>query len=415
MLGSCMRTRMRLYWFFFMGGLGAVFPFFGLYFRENARLSGTQVGMVLAVLPVVGFAAQPLWGQVADRTGSRSRVLAWLSMAAGICYLLVPLAHGFPANLAAMGLVACFSTALVPMATSVSLASLGSRGARGFGGLRVWGTIGFLLVVVSMPALLDALGPAFGLEAAASRDPAGSSALSGPSEPLLGVIFAVAGVLWLASGVVVLGLPPTGELELRAHPGEWRRLLRHGPFRRILLFGFGCWLCFQGPMVLFPIYVRSLGGDADLVSRLWIPMLALEIPLVAWSGAGLQRLGARGLLAVGIVAGAVRWLLTGLSSDPLVLYPTQLLHGVVIAGVVVGAPLYVEETVPEQLRSTGQAVLAMLGFGLGGVLSNLTGGWLIDHLGPAAPSLAGGLGAVVLACLLPVLLPPPRRPEAHRL
>jgi PPP family 3-phenylpropionic acid transporter len=164
-------------------------------------------------------------------------------------------------------------------------------------------------------------------------------------------------------------------------------------------------------MVLFPIYVRSLGGDADLVSRLWIPMLAVEIPLVAWSGAGLRRLGARGLLAIGIVAGAARWLLTALSSDPLILYPTQLLHGVVIAGVVVGAPLYVEESVPEQLRSTGQAILAMLGFGMGGVLSNLSAGWLIDHFGPAYPALAGGIGAVGLACLLPFLLPPPQRPQ----
>jgi PPP family 3-phenylpropionic acid transporter len=394
-----MRARIQLYWLLFMGGLGAVFPFFGLYFRENAGLSGIEVGAVLAVLPVVGFAAQPLWGQVADLTGSRVKVLAWLSMAAGLCYLLVPLARGFVPNLAVMALVACFSTVLVPMATSVSLAALGQDGARQFGGLRVWGTIGFLIVVVSVPPVLDALEPILGVTASGEI-----------SEPLLGAIFAIAGVLWLVSGVVALGLPRAGDLELRAQRGEWRQLLRHRPYRRILFFGFGCWLCFQGPMVLFPIYVRSLGGDADLVSRLWIPMLALEIPLVAWSGAGLQRLGARGLLAIGIVAGAARWLLTALSSDPLILYPAQLLHGVVIAGVVVGAPLYVDESVPEQLRSTGQAVLAMLGFGVGGVLSNLTGGWLIDHFGPAYPALAGGLGGVGLACLLPFLLPPPRRP-----
>jgi PPP family 3-phenylpropionic acid transporter len=395
-----MRTRIRLYWFLFMGGLGAVFPFFGLYFQENAGLSGMQVGAVLAVLPVVGFAAQPLWGQVADLTGSRAKVLAWLSMAAGLCYLLVPLARGFVPNLAVMALVACFSTALVPIATSVTLAALGQEGARQFGSLRVWGTIGFLIVVVSVPVLLDALEPRFGVRASALL-----------SEPMLGAIFAIAGVLWLASGIVALGLPRAGDLELRARRGEWRQLFRHRPFRRILFFGFGCWLCFQGPMVLFPIYVRSLGGDADLVSRLWIPMLALEIPLVAWSGAGLQRLGARGLLGIGIVAGAVRWLLTALSSDPLILYPAQLLHGVVIAGVVVGAPLYVEECVPEQLRSTGQAVLAMLGFGVGGVLSNLAGGWLVDHFGPAYPALVGGIGALGLACLLPFLLPPARRPD----
>lgn len=392
--------RMRIYWFLFMGGLGAVFPFFGLYFRENAGLSGFQVGVVLTALPVVGFAAQPFWGQIADLTGSRARVLGWLSMAGGLAYLLVPLAPGFLPSLGVMAVVACFSTALVPMATSVTLAGLGAAGAERFGALRVWGTVGFLLVVVSVPFVLDALEPVFG--AAPSVD---------LSEPLLGAIFAITGVLWIASGVVALGLPGAGDLELRARRGEWRQLLRHGPFRRILLFGFGCWLCFQGPMVLFPIYVRSLGGDADLVSRLWIPMLALEIPLVAWSGAGLRRLGARGLLLIGILAGAARWLLTAFSTEPTVLYAAQLLHGVVIAGVVVGAPLYVDESVPEQLRSTAQSVLAMLGFGVGGVLSNLTGGWLIDHFGAASPALAGGLGALVLACLLPFLLPAPVRPK----
>ncbi|MEN8185481.1 MAG: MFS transporter, partial [Myxococcota bacterium] len=172
---------MRSYWFLFMGGLGAIFPFFGLYFRENAGLSGTQVGVVLAALPVTGFLAQPLWGQVADRTGSRARVLAGVSMGAGITYLLVPLADGFLANLAVMALVAFFSTATIPMATSVTLAGLGRDGASAFGTVRVWGTVGFLVIVVALPFLLDRLEAAAGVVA--------SEAVS---EPLLGVIFAVA-------------------------------------------------------------------------------------------------------------------------------------------------------------------------------------------------------------------------------
>ena len=49
-----------LVWVFALGGLGLFFPYYSLYLRENAGLSGTQVGAVLAVLPLVGIVVQPL-------------------------------------------------------------------------------------------------------------------------------------------------------------------------------------------------------------------------------------------------------------------------------------------------------------------------------------------------------------------
>ena len=60
---------LTFYWFTYFGSLGIFYPYFTLYLRENAGLSGTQVGMVLAISPLIGMIVQPLWGQVADRTG----------------------------------------------------------------------------------------------------------------------------------------------------------------------------------------------------------------------------------------------------------------------------------------------------------------------------------------------------------
>ena len=81
------------------------------------------------------------------------------------------------------------------------------------------------------------------------------------------------------------------------------------------------------------------------------------------------------------------------------------------AGLVIGGPLYVEQVVPERLRSTGQGVLAMVGFGAGGIASNAGSGWLIDQVGAWAPYTVGGLGAIALGLAVPLLLPAPRRPE----
>jgi MFS family permease len=102
----------------------------------------------------------------------------------------------------------------------------------------------------------------------------------------------------------------------------------------------------------------------------------------------------------------------GLAPSLAWIYPVQMLHGVVVAGLVIGGPLYVEAAVPERLRSTGQGILAMVGVSVGGISSQLVAGWLLEHVGPNAPYIAGGIGALLLGALVPFLLPPASRPPA---
>jgi len=384
-----------LVWFFCLGGFGVFFPFFSMYLRENAGLTGTQLGWVLAVLPAVGIAAQPLWGNLADRTGLRARVLVLLSFGAAAGYATLGAAQGFFAILFATALLAAFSTPLLPTCVSVTLALSAGAGPHAFGRIRVWGTVGFLLLVVSFPWLLDAFQE--------SRDLIAVD--GGPSKPGL----AVTGALVLISGLIALALPRGGVLALRAPRGDWRRLMRHGPFVRLLVFTLVAYFCLQGPMVMFAVFVRARGGTLESVSQMWILMLLLEIPLIALAGATLARVGARGLLAIGVIAGGLRWAVCGFAPDLRWIYVASLLHGVTVTGLVIGAPLYVEAVVPERLRSSGQGILAMFGISIGGISSNLCAGWLLEHVGPDAPYVAGGLGALILAALLPLILPPPHR------
>jgi MFS family permease len=140
---------------------------------------------------------------------------------------------------------------------------------------------------------------------------------------------------------------------------------------------------------------------------MWILMLIVEIPLVAYSGAGLKHLGSRGLLALGVLAGGLRWTVSGLSDDLIVIYSVQILHGVMVTGLLLGGPLYLDAVVPERLRSTGQALLSMVGMGIGGIVSNAGAGWLLEYVGPNAPYVVGGIGALVIGSLVYWILPSP--------
>jgi PPP family 3-phenylpropionic acid transporter len=397
-----LRSPLVWFWLLYMGGLGAVFPYQSLYLRENAGLTGAEVGLVLAVRPLVGMLAQPLWGQLADRTGSRSRVLGALALASAATYAVFPLADGFAALLFAMAASALFSTSVLPLGTSVTLAALGAEASRRFGQVRVFGTLGFLVLVAGFPPLLHV----------AQRELGWARAPGGPSEPGLGWLFGVA-ALFSATAAWPAFRTHAGGGAVRARRGELARLLRHGPFRRALFYAFLAWLLLQGPILLFPVFVREIGGDLDLVSRMWLPMIALEIPLVIYSGSALRRFGARGLVAIGVVADGLRWTICALVPELPVVFAAQLLHGVSIAGLGVGIQLYVESVVPEGLRSSGQGALATFGPSVGGILSSAAAGALLDAFGPRAPALAGGLGALALGAATFVLLPRPERaPEA---
>jgi MFS family permease len=393
---------MSAFWFCSLGALGIFFPFFSLYLRENIGLAGWQVGALLAVPPLVAVAAQPAWGVFADRTGSRARVLGLLALGAAAGYAALAFGSDFGSLLVLTSLLSCFAMPIVPTAVAVTFALAPNVTAHAFGRYRAWGTLGYGALVLAFPRLLDWLEPARGAAAAPG----------GPSEPALAAMFPVTAAVMLVAGAIAFSLPRSSALELRAARGDWRRLFAHRPYVRLLVLAFFGYLMLQGPLGMFPIFVRAHGGSLDTVSQLWLLMLSLELPLVAFSGASLDRVGARGLLAIGLVAGGIRWLVCGFAPDSRWMVGTQVLHGVVVAGLVIGGPLYVEAVVPEQLRSTGQNLLAMLGVSVGGLFSNLGAGLLLDASGTDAPYQIGGIGALAVAALLPWWLPAPQRAVA---
>jgi MFS transporter, PPP family, 3-phenylpropionic acid transporter len=388
---------LTLFWFIHMGSLGIFLPYFSLYLKENAGLSGTQVGWILAVVPLVSIVAQPLWGQVADRTGARGRIVAFLSLGSALGYLWLAGASGFVAILIATGALAIFGTAVLPIVISVSLAALRDAGPHAFGFVRVWGTVGYFLFVLIFPSILARYQAAHAMVPKAG----------GVSDPGLEIMFVVIAGLVLVSALLGLFLPRGGAVSLRAQQGDWKSLLQNQAYVRFLFFSFGAYLLSNGPIWLFPIFVRSRGGDIETIRNMWIYMLIVEIPLILASGSGLKRLGARGLLGVGVFVGGLRWILCAITTDLQLLSVVQTLHGVTVVGLLMGAPLYLDIITPEKLRSTAQAVLSMVALGIAGIVSNLGSGWLLEQAGVDILYIVTGIGSVILGVLVWWILPLP--------
>lgn len=394
---------LTLFWFVYFGSLGIFFPYFSLYLKENAGLSGTEVGLVLAISPFIGMLTQPLWGQVADRTGARGRILALLTLGSALGYLILGAARGFWLIVVATAGLALVGTAVFPMMTAVSLAILRDAGSHAFGHVRAWGTIGYFILVMSFPWMLSIYRPRTEIVMAPSN----------VAQPGLGLMFPIIAALVLLAAIIAFFLPRKGAVGLRAARGDWRELMHNPAFLRFLGFSLLAHFLMHGPMWLFPLFVRSRGGNLETIRNMWILMLVVEIPLVLLTGSGLKRLGARGLLAVGVSVGGLRWLMCSVITDSTLLFAVQALHGVTVVGLNLGSPLYLDVVAPEKLRSTAQGILSMVGAGIAGIASNASAGWLMDQAGIDWLYFLCGLGALALGTLAWWVLPQAQRRGAN--
>lgn len=377
--------------------LGVYFPYFSLYLKESLGFRGAQVGAAFAIPPLVGLIAQPFWGYVADRTGSRGRVLTVLSFGTAAGYALLTWPDDFLPMMVAVSLLSFFSTAQIPMAVAVSLAEIAQR-PRGvpFGHVRVWGTLGFFLTVLGVPPLVRSLAAVRGTPEAAQFHYA----------------FFLAALLAACASAIALSFPslPTGE-RVRMARGEQRLLVENTPYLRVLAVIALAYGFLHGPMVLFPVYVHARGGDHATISYMWAVALTAETALMFSSASLYTRYGPKALISFGILACALRWLVCGLCDDLRYVYPLQMTHGAMVMSLQVGAPLLVESLVPERLRASSQSGLNMVGSSVGGVAASMLAGVLLDSSGIDVVMLLGGGAGIALGIATPFLLPAARRPR----
>lgn len=371
--------------------LGVYFPYFSLYLKQSLGLRGAEVGAAFAIPPLVGLLAQPFWGYVADRSGSRTRVLMLLSFGTASGYALLMWPRSFMPLMAAVTWLSFFSSAQMPMAVAVSLAEIAQRpGSVPFGRVRVWGTLGFFLTVLGVPPLVRAL-----------------AAASGTTEPeQFHYAFLLAAVLAGTASLIAAGFPTLPAAErVRMARGEERLLLTNTAYLRVLLVIALAYGFLHGPMVLFPVYVHSRGGDHATISYMWSFSLTAETFLMFCSAALYARFGPKATISFGIIACGVRWLICGMCTDLGYVYPLQTLHGAMVMSLQVGAPMLVETLVPERLRASSQAGLNMVASSVGGVASSMLAGVLLDSAGIDVVMLLGGGAGLLLGIATPWILP----------
>lgn len=363
----------RAGYFWFYAAIGALMPFIALYYRELS-FSGIQVG-VLTALPSLGMALLgPLLGAVTDSLAIHRWMLRIALAIAGVVAFVTSQVSAFGPILLLIGLLAFVSVPVAPLLDSYGM-TISERIDRSYGSLRVWGSIGYMSSVLIVGRLM--------------------------ADDVSAIVLAAHGAFLGLALVSVFGLPSLAERRALPLFGGLKTVLLN---RSIILLLLVAYLLSSGAAVMniyLGIHLEDIGGTATHVGVAFAVSAASELPVIAFGGWFLRRLGAMRLVALAIVIYGVRFLGYGLITVPVWVLPIQALHGLSYGAFLMASVTLAHRLAGREHAATAQALLTAMSFGFGSITGSLAGGVLLDRIGTVG--LFRG-AAVLMVVTLAVLL-----------
>ncbi len=329
----------------------------GTYLTATLHFSGSQTGLVFGTTALASMISPILVGFIADRFFSTERVLATIHLLGAVFLYLVTRVTSFAAVYTIMFVYCLLYFPTLALTTSISLKNLSD--ARRFPLIRVFGTIGWIVIGLSIGNL--------GIETSATP-------------------FLIATATSVVMAIYCLFLPhtpPTNKgrsMSVREMLGlDALVMLKNRAYSVFLIASVLACI----PLTFYFSFTNAFLNDVGVVNAAGKMTLGqfsevgvmLVMPLI------FRKLSVRGILLVGLATWSVRYALLafGNASDRMwMFYLAIIIHGVCYDFFFMTGQLYTDQEAPAQSRNTAQGLYTFLTYGVGMFLGSVLSGQALD-------------------------------------
>lgn len=358
-----MKTAKRVYplslqYFLFFGVMGIYLPYFNLY-CYHLGFSESRIGILSSARSVTLVLFPLVWGWLADRFVARKQMFVICNIvSSGIWALLLFTRDFYPMLL----ITVCYGVFYAPIISFMEAFTMDALGGekRGYGKVRVWGSISFIGMTVALGRIIDVFS----------------------AEIIVILIFAGSSLQALFSFIV----PGNSSTAMPSFSGI-RPLME----RRVVFFLFCAFLMLASHGAyygFFSIHLEKLGFSNTFVGIAWALASLSEILVMLNSDRIFRRFAAEKILFFSFVTAALRWAVLVFAVSPVAILLTQILHAFTYGAFHVASILYMDSLMPEDAKTTGQAANNAVTYGLGLMVGFSAGGYMFEIAGPAAMFVA---------------------------
>ncbi|WP_158736424.1 MFS transporter [Alteribacillus sp. YIM 98480] len=364
---------LMIYLFFAYSALTIIVGYAPVYFQYKG-ISQTHIGWLMAIGPLASVFAQPFWGYRSDKWKSIKKVLMVCMGAAIVMSIILFQMNSLPTLMLFMFCLFIFLAPCTALGDSLAQKTAIQEKVN-FGSIRMWGSLGFAVTSLVTGFILETYSPAF-----------------------IPLPFQICAVLAFILIFFLSDVKPSKK------PVTLLNAVKFGLQPHVFIFLILIFFISIGHRAndsFLGLYILELGGRESFIGRAWFVGVVSEAVIFFLSVLWFRRFHPLIFIIISGLIYASRWLIMGVTDDPVDLIWLQVFHGVSFGLMYFSSLSYITKLVPEELQATGHLLFITTFFGISGIAGSLGGGWAMDQFGGAGLykwlGISSLLGAVSLS------------------
>ncbi|MDT8860586.1 MFS transporter [Alkalihalobacillus sp. MEB130] len=342
--------RLMAYLFFAHSTITIINGYIPVFFKEQG-LSGSQVGLLMAIGPCATIIAQPMWGYLSDKYKTIKRMLLLALIGVITTAFTFMFVNSYSGYLVMMFMLFFFVSPTTALGDSLAQKTSIQKKVS-FGRIRLWGSLGFAITSLVVGYVLTWIG------------------IENIMVPML-----VMASLALLVAFTVKDVPGANK---PATIVDALKLTTNGSLVWFLLLVSFISISHRANDIYLGLYVVELGGPEAMIGWAWFVGVMAEALVFATTAYWYRKWSPLTFVIIAGVLYGVRWVLMAFVENPWLILPIQLSHGITFGVFYIAAFQIINKLVPAHLQATGHVLFITVIFGLAGIIGSLFGGYIID-------------------------------------
>jgi PPP family 3-phenylpropionic acid transporter len=347
-----------------------VVTFFPLYF-DYKGYSKIQIGMLYSVGPLIGIFSNLAWGLISDKYQTVKKIMILLLTGQIIAAYLIFHTDLFALLYVIVGVFFFFQQPVNSLNDSQLMLSV-SQSGKSYASFRIWGSIGFAFAAGFFGLLLKIYGS--------------------------GLTFILCTSCIFISLVLAFFLKDARKRQSKIEFSGIFKIIGSQKFLWFLFLVMTMSVAHRMNDGFLALYLRQLGAPDTIIGYAWATSALSEIPVFFLLSRFGHRFKELPLLAFAGLVYSIRFLIMGYVQNPDWVVWIQLLHSLSFGIFIFTAIRYIGQLMPDEYRSSGQAIFTVTWSSVAGLISGTLGGWMFDVWGGSVLYVWGSLLSF-LACI----------------